>query len=56
MRTREEAERKAGELNSAAPMKLVSGGLHYTVDQSPETGAWRVLECRAHYFRTVIAS
>jgi hypothetical protein len=38
MRTREEAERmkeRLAELNSEAPQSLVSGGLFYSVDQSP---------------------
>jgi hypothetical protein len=56
MTTREEAERKACELNEEAPRSMVAGGLFYSVDQSPETGAWRVLENRAHYCRKVVAS
>lgn len=55
MTTREEAERKAAELNRAAPTGLVAEGLFYSVNKSPETGAWRVLENRARY-RKVIAS
>jgi hypothetical protein len=46
MRTREEAERRAGELNGEVPLKLAAGKLFYTVDQSAETGAWRVIEHR----------
>jgi hypothetical protein len=52
----EEAERKAAELNSDVPFRLSAQGLFYSVDQSPETGAWRVLENRAHYCRKVVAS
>lgn len=56
MRTREEAERKAAELNGEVPLKLLAGKLFYAVDQSPETGAWRVIEHRDGYFGKVAAS
>lgn len=55
MRTRDEAETRAAELNSAlSGHELVTR--NYGVDQSDSTGAWRVIERRDGYFAKVVAS